>query len=190
MCSDFLKLDQRNFHCWNYRRFVASISNTEPKNEYQFSEEKIYENFSNYSAFHHRSIYISKLTDIDFKEILQRELNIIQNAIFTEPDDQSSWWYLRFILSWLKFSVSKGNGDIDIIMTTLNNQLDVSKQLLELEPHCKWAMINIVDLVDEMSNYITVDDTLIEERKRYLSLLCEIDKSHLKRYEYLMNKSL
>ena len=99
----FLKEDQRNFHCWNYRRFIVTLGNIKPDLEYEFSNEKIKENFSNYSAFHHRSVYIVLIIknnnyNLDImKDLVNEEIDIITNAIFTEPDDQSSWWYLLFL---------------------------------------------------------------------------------------------
>lgn len=117
LCKEFLKLgminlmltfeklfniitlfsDQRNFHCWNYRRFVAAATASPPleeshTTEFEFSFEKINENFSNYSAFHHRSVYIQKLYSPNVKDILDSEFSIVESAIFTEPDDQSAWW--------------------------------------------------------------------------------------------------
>lgn len=83
-------MDQRNFHCWNYRRSIVKFAQLNPGTEFIFAETKILENFSNYSAFHHRSIYILKLTDIDGTELelLEKEFSMVDNAIFTEPDDQ------------------------------------------------------------------------------------------------------
>jgi hypothetical protein len=104
LCKEFLKEDQRNFHCWNYRRFIVTRGNISNENEILFSLEKIKENFSNYSAFHHRSIYIKSTYSNDLnslKSILPREFSIIENAIFTEPDDQSAWWYHQFLLKFI-----------------------------------------------------------------------------------------
>ena len=30
----------------------------------------------------------------------RRELTMVQQAVYTEPDDQSAWWYHRFVVSW------------------------------------------------------------------------------------------
>ena len=102
LCKSFLSQDQRNFHCWNYRRELLKqmeIEGTCPilslvQNEFQFSEDKIRENFSNYSSFHHRSISLKRLVDegaSTLRVLLPAELSIVENAIFTEPDDQSAW---------------------------------------------------------------------------------------------------
>jgi len=92
LCDEFLTADQRNFHCWNYRRFVVSEGNISENDELEFSFHKIQENFSNYSAFHHRSVFLKKCTFPNPKEFIHNEFSIIENAIFTEPDDQSAWW--------------------------------------------------------------------------------------------------
>jgi len=140
LCKEFLRQDQRNFHCWNYRRFVATVAGISPEAELQFSAEKIQENFSNYSAFHHRSIYIKQVsvsscgmgvggginndtvpavadrpgsarTRQPLQEIIPGELKIIENAIFTEPDDQSAWWYHQFLMTWIRSEISASVSD-------------------------------------------------------------------------------
>ena len=46
--------------------------------------QKISENFSNYSAFHHRSVLLKASLGLS-REVLESELYIVENAIFTEP---------------------------------------------------------------------------------------------------------
>jgi geranylgeranyl transferase type-2 subunit alpha len=103
---------------------LAIESGVEFTKEFEFSTEKIEENFSNYSAFHHRSVFIKSIlnsvtpitqsspseldnnfdSSLHYKdlndnykfEFIQNTINgdvdIIENAVFTEPDDQSAWW--------------------------------------------------------------------------------------------------
>ena len=94
--------------CFNFPRVESSRALTQ--REFEFSEEKIRENFSNYSAFHHRSIFLQRLIDQagtpsssssspTMRELLPAEFSVVENAVFTEPDDQSVWWYHQFLLT-------------------------------------------------------------------------------------------
>ena len=51
-CVSKLLIDERNFHCWNYRRWVLSQLKTAVarKDVLGFTMEKIEQNFSNYSV--------------------------------------------------------------------------------------------------------------------------------------------
>ena len=79
LCAQLLAADERNFHCWNYRRrapicelrqygcvndiaptcdairYIAYLAGTAASEEVAFARAKIDANFSNYSAWHHRS---------------------------------------------------------------------------------------------------------------------------------------
>lgn len=86
-CEKLLALDERNFHAWNYRRWVMLVAadaedfmsrtSTDPSNavvegvgerlfstqeiaEAEYTCSKIKVNFSNYSAYHQRSLMVTR----------------------------------------------------------------------------------------------------------------------------------
>ncbi|CDP11513.1 unnamed protein product [Coffea canephora] len=104
LLKKFQKLDARNFHAWNYRRFVTALKNIPDEEELQYTTDMIYENFSNYSAWHNRSVLLSRLLKEEVEgyypkeKVLTEELEFVRNALFTDPDDQSGWFYHLWLL--------------------------------------------------------------------------------------------
>ncbi|KAK8696556.1 hypothetical protein V6N13_001689 [Hibiscus sabdariffa] len=104
LLDKFQKADSRNFHAWNYRRFVAELMNRSEKDELKYTEDMIYTNFSNYSAWHNRSVLLSALLEkkaegfLLKENLLPEEYEFIHQAIFTDPDDQSGWFYHLWLL--------------------------------------------------------------------------------------------
>jgi geranylgeranyl transferase type-2 subunit alpha len=100
ICNKYLSLDERNFHCWAHRQFVIKHGQISLVDELEYTHEKISSNFSNYSAWHYRSKLLRELLieeKIDLDQF-KNEISLIENAVFTDPNDQSAWIYQKWLL--------------------------------------------------------------------------------------------
>uniref|UniRef100_A0A665VD73 Geranylgeranyl transferase type-2 subunit alpha n=1 Tax=Echeneis naucrates TaxID=173247 RepID=A0A665VD73_ECHNA len=98
LCDRCLSLDDRNFHCWDYRRMVVKMSGVPVDQELGFTDHLIGSNFSNYSSWHYRSTLLPLLHPESPDILLMSEYELVQNAFFTDPNDQSAWFYYRWLL--------------------------------------------------------------------------------------------
>lgn len=105
LCNLFLTKDERNFHCWDYRRLVVREGGVAAERELRYSLRLIERNLSNFSAWHYRAKLLPALhppqrgcphpvEEAVFREELQR----VVQAVFTDPGDQSPWFFLRWLL--------------------------------------------------------------------------------------------
>ncbi|KAJ3886600.1 rab-protein geranylgeranyltransferase [Lentinula edodes] len=132
-----LDADPRNFHAWSYRRVVlASLPVPKPEtSELAYTTRKIESNFSNFSAWHQRSKVLSSLWStgrLDQSKSKEEEFDVVQNAMYTDPRDQSVWIYHRWLI---------GSGDNKEI---LDREIAVIQSLLEEETDSKWCMESLV----------------------------------------------
>jgi len=130
-----LDADPRNFHAWDYRRYaLASMSMTQDTtSEFNYTTRKIEANFSNFSAWHQRSKVISALQDSnDIRSNQEVEFDLLRNAMYTDPNDQSVWVYHRWLI---------GLGEDKRV---LEREITAIQELLHEQPDSKWCIESIV----------------------------------------------
>ena len=107
-----LALDSRNFHGWSYRReVVGELERLSGKSmcekEFEYTTKMIQTNLSNFSAWHNRSQLIPRLLEEREADSEQRrtffnaEFELITRALYTDPYDQSLWFYHQYLMSTL-----------------------------------------------------------------------------------------
>lgn len=157
--------------------------------EWEFTSSKIQDNFSNFSAFHYRSKLLPwKLEQIGSiaigkskQEVISEEWELVSNAIFTEPDDQTSWWYAQFLLDSKHVFCSDDESWYEEL---LGQQVEQVRELLVEMPQSKWVCLGLYEL---LSSAITTSGNL-NEREELLQKLIELDPDRRGRYEYLLKK--
>lgn len=158
-CEQLLQRDERNFHAWNYRRWVqvqerraaelaASYAGSAPAPaappdatasspmvlftpeeaaELAFTTQKIKSNFSNYSAWHQRSLALQSAVTRWQRQLesaaaadgdagyttyrawqtalltqLKEDVGFLEQAVYCDPNDQSAWFYAPFVFQLLR----------------------------------------------------------------------------------------
>ena len=113
------------------------------QDELEFTKVKIEENFSNYSAWHYRSKLIeaeAAAQELD-TDTFKRELELIENAAATDPNDQSAWIYEKWLVLEHKQCFLR---DLELTHAHIKSLTD----LLALENgKSKWLMLTLIDLM-------------------------------------------
>jgi len=155
LCKKLLIMDSRNFHCWAYRQWVATVAKVPTKTSLEFTAEKIAQNFSNYSAWHERSRLLSQ--EEDFAKHLSQELNLVQQAFYTEPKDQSAWIYYRWLLGLSSNEAANQRSMVGRLLASertalFREELAKLEELLGEEPTSKWCMLTTVLLLRKVQD--------------------------------------
>ncbi|CAM9297573.1 unnamed protein product [Ectocarpus sp. 8 AP-2014] len=154
LCATFLELDGRNFHCWAHRMWVAERMGLSAREEFDFTTDKIKQNFSNYSAFHFRSKVLPRMVEEaghDRWQLLSDELDLTHDAMFTEPADQSVWWYHHFLLTWADDGTDSCS-DSERYENVLRAEAATLGELIEVEGRCKWAEVALLLVSQRLAN--------------------------------------
>lgn len=172
-----LSKDQRNFHGWHYRRIVIDKLNTlqqykpaadDPdktlvQHEFRFTTLKINQDFSNFSAWYNRALLIpSYLTEKVAEEkasgekeetlriaFLDGEINYVQQALFTDPDLSSAWFYHKWLYNNLQRSIVPGLSTAKCA-EYLQKEIDIVEELAAEEPENSYCLLALVYLRDHM----------------------------------------
>ncbi|ETO20257.1 geranylgeranyl transferase type-2 subunit alpha, partial [Reticulomyxa filosa] len=184
LCTKFLKLDSRNcfvfvyfyffatlivkcnvyqkikcikVHCWDYRRFIVEKANVPLTKELNYTTQLLTKDFSNGSAWHYRSTLLAKIYSDDHSKMISKiveELEFAWNAFYTEPDDQSTWLYHRWLLGKDGFTTmarlsdtsqkwvqSQITGFHQLPLSVLIREYEKTQELLSDEPNARWALL-------------------------------------------------
>ncbi|CAE6202402.1 unnamed protein product [Arabidopsis arenosa] len=115
-----LDRNPKSYEAW----FVVELTETSEEDELQYTDMINDICFSIYSAWHYRSVLVSSLVAKKAdgfmpKETIRRELDYVHNAIFTDEEKQSGWFYYLWLLDQtlkmetpLRFSSWPSDGSI------------------------------------------------------------------------------
>ncbi|KAG8424705.1 Rab geranylgeranyltransferase [Metarhizium acridum] len=162
LTSSLLGRDRRNFHAWGYRRFVvAQLESDElggkslAEDEFAYTDKMIRGDLSNFSAWHNRGQVILRIveergfTDEARAALLVKELHIIWEGLNIGADDQSLWYYHRFLISQITNSGTK---------KTIAPALTIAERVT----HLKHEIAEVEDLLGDYANVELVYEALLE----------------------------
>jgi geranylgeranyl transferase type-2 subunit alpha len=150
--------------------------------EWEFTHSKIQDNFSNFSAFHYRSQLLPLIVkeQPDPVAFWKDELQLVEDAICTEPDDQTAWWYHALLL--LQEEEEDGSSHLPISELTerLQEQAALLRELLDESPG-KWVLLGLHRVLKVL--HIHPD-----EQKQLLQQLTQVDPDRAQRYRELLKR--
>ncbi|KAK5136875.1 hypothetical protein LTR08_001797 [Meristemomyces frigidus] len=204
LVTKMLALDSRNFHGWGYRRTAVGAleelrgSMVEP--EFAYTTKMIGANLSNFSAWHNRSQLIPRLLSErlagheERKAMLDSELELITRALYTDPYDQSLWFYHQYLMSTLDPSNKQTVAILQPCTTEdrvryLEQETESVKEMLDGAEDCKYiyqALLEYSGMHLEINDVEAV--STMEERKGWLGELRKIDPLREGRWRDLERK--
>jgi geranylgeranyl transferase type-2 subunit alpha len=200
-------------NCMKNDSRIEKLNETIDFDEFRFTTKMINKDISNYSAWHNRNKLIENLFQkapesypqnkddnpkeykilteylVIFKgkdkaKFLKKELDLFKTAIYTDPEDSSVWFYMKWLIS--DFFI-KDIKDEEISISIIEHLINDIKELNELEfsdneVENKWCLISIVYLIKQLYKLKKLE-TDKQEFTDILKRLEKIDPMRAERYE-------
>lgn len=115
---------------------------------------------------------------------------MVQRAIFTEPDDQTAWWYHQYLIALAQKEEEKEPGFIEQI---LENEIETIRGLLEESTAYRWAVLTVALLLQQLAQLKRqkglpeVAECLKAEKIELYHSLIEMDPDHAERYQSILS---
>lgn len=195
MVSKLLKIDARNFHGWLYRRIIVRkieqlTGEKKLFEELAYTTENINNNISNFSAWHQRTVLLSKIFGENENEsnakMIHDEFAYITNAMFTDAEDQSVWFYIKwFIKNKVVRETLEPSEYARLLQELHSNVVMINQDDLEFSGKENNWCLKILIVLDDVLKNIGIE-TCIEKKKR-LEQLINADPLRKNRYLCLLN---
>ncbi|KAL0260429.1 Rab geranylgeranyltransferase [Diplodia seriata] len=209
LVGKMLSRDSRNFHGWNYRRLIVKNLEELPAEdgngttmvepEFEYTTKMIKTNLSNFSAWHNRSKLIPRLLDernadgVARQKFMRSELELIQGALYTDPYDQSLWFYHAFLIATLDKNSPRHariilDVDDELRAGYLEEELDSIREMLDGAEDCKWIYQALLETATALKAARQEDADLAAEMAEWLSQLKKLDPLRSARWDDLSKK--
>ncbi|CCK71963.1 Rab geranylgeranyltransferase BET4 KNAG_0I01780 [Huiozyma naganishii CBS 8797] len=194
--SALLEVDARNFHGWHYRRMVVGkLENITGKSmdagELAYASKKINNNISNFSAWHQRVQLIDRMFangEIeDRKEFMEKEINYLTNAMFTDAEDQSVWFYINWFVNYpLVQSILGKEQYIRFLESMTTNILMINDDDIEFSGSDNSWCLKILLVIEQRQKELSPG--FESHSVQYLEKLVVMDPLRKNRYLHLLSK--
>ena len=175
--------------------------------EFKFTTKMINRDISNYSAWHNRSQLIVKLflksPGIEIQDedkstseylgffgkkdkigFLRKELNLVKTAIYTDPEDSSVWFYLKWLISDYFIKELKNTEEVLKLVEKLNVDVEELNEV-ELDDNGienNWCLITEVYLMKRLFK-LQKNPQELENFHEILNKLMVLDPMRIERYK-------
>ena len=142
------------------------------------------------------------------RSLIRSDLEMIQQAYFTEPDDQTAWWYHQYLIAWAArlqssspSSSGSSNDDDDFLEEILRGEIEAIQGLLEGDgTSYRWAVLTLASLFQRLSQLLSQkkadkDDACTRESQEWMKeskesyeMLIQMDPDHDERYQGLLRQ--
>ena len=110
------------------------------------------------------------------------------NSLIFIVDDQSAWWYYRFIVEWLS-TMLKSPDHLLALIHILNKESEIIRELIEAEEgKCKWGLIALHMTQSILFSVHELKSSDIAESKSCIEKLSLLDPDRSQRYMNILTQ--